>query len=209
MRLRPLLVIAAALIAMGAVIAWYSAHSPHRLPFAFPTPGHPCDGCHTVAHPQGDFTAATWDRLRSRSLTSPAMAAAGSCPVAAPAHGRAAHPVHADGFPIVAGVPWPIYLVADPDFGGPVLLRGKQLDGTGTLFFTDLGASTGRGRSIAPGLTGWEEYDARVPIQRAELGWSAAVQIFTAVPGCWAIQVDGAGFSETVAFVSSAVRTGG
>lgn len=90
-----------------------------------------------------------------------------------------------------------------------MLLRGRQLDGVSALFFTDLGASTKRGRPIAPGLVGWEEYDAQVPIHRIDFGWSSEILIYTKAPGCWAIQLDGAGFSEIVAFVSSAVRTGG
>jgi hypothetical protein len=79
--------------------------------------------------------------------------------------------------------------LADPTYRGPVLIRGKQLDGPHVLRFGEgphptaelqLPPGDGRAATTAPGWSNWPTY-TRV---RA--------------PGCYAYQVDGLDFSEII-----------
>jgi hypothetical protein len=73
--------------------------------------------------------------------------------------------------------------IVDPIYGGPVLIRGRQLDGPNELRF-DNGALPPRAIKILPA--------ARVRDRPS----------YTRVrgPGCYAYQVDGLGFSYVIIF---------
>jgi hypothetical protein len=77
---------------------------------------------------------------------------------------------------------------ADPSYLGPVLVRGRQIDGSGVLRFSQGGV-----------LSGPEELrlDAGgpAPIERA---WPSYTLVQTT--GCYAYQIDGTSFSTTVVF---------
>ncbi|MGH2531951.1 MAG: hypothetical protein ACRDJW_06545 [Thermomicrobiales bacterium] len=79
--------------------------------------------------------------------------------------------------------------IANPDYSGPMLVRGAQLDGSNELRFEngddpteELGLEGGGAVADAPGWRHWPSY-TRV---RA--------------PGCYAYQVDGQDFSEVIIF---------
>ena len=81
--------------------------------------------------------------------------------------------------------------IGRPEYQGEVLIRGHQLDGPNDLFFRrelnspinlELSLSQGNGGSN-PG--GWR-------------GWPSDMIVYA--PGCYAYQIDGAGFSEVVTF---------
>lgn len=88
------------------------------------------------------------------------------------------------------------------DYGGPLLLRGGRVDGAGPLRFQhylDAAGPTGSG----PGAHGFH----RLLYVRSGLQASApgAIQTYPAdiylrAPGCYAVQVDGEGFSEMLVF---------
>ncbi len=83
--------------------------------------------------------------------------------------------------------------IAAPSYGGPVLIRGVRLDGTGRVAF--LFVQSEQTASVTPELrfgaggptssTGWRE-------------WAAATLVPT--PGCYAYQMDGLTFSTIVVF---------
>jgi hypothetical protein len=82
--------------------------------------------------------------------------------------------------------------VSDASYSGPVLVRGGQLEGNHELRFED-GAS--------PGLELDLPVDAGASSPGEEPGWREWPS-FTRVEasGCYAFQVDGTGFTETVVF---------
>jgi hypothetical protein len=103
-----------------------------------------------------------------------------------------------------AGTGWPGMKViwrVDPDYVGPVLLRGARLDGPGQLRF---GSYTGMvGQGTPPGAS----FQAQA---YPELGYPAVDDRPSAVtypsdirvqsPGCYGLQVDGTNFSEVIIF---------
>ena len=79
--------------------------------------------------------------------------------------------------------------IASPSYEGPVLVRGRQLDGLHGLGFT------------GDGTTVWNELQLSPRAARGRAGWrswpsSARLQ----APGCYGIQVDGTDFSEVIVF---------
>jgi hypothetical protein len=72
---------------------------------------------------------------------------------------------------------------ADPSYHGPILIRGRRLDGDGTLAF---GGST-------PRVT-----DPQLPPASGNRSYTGATWVTT--PGCYAWQVDGTSFSTVIVF---------
>lgn len=82
--------------------------------------------------------------------------------------------------------------LSNPIYGGPLLIRARQLDGPNQVRFReDLDSpllaelelpTAGDGLANAPGWRSWIAY------------------IVLSAPGCYAYQVDGAGFSQTIGF---------
>jgi hypothetical protein len=99
-------------------------------------------------------------------------------------------PVYPDlGDPfIAAAAPAKVLWFARPSYQGPILIRGRQIDGSGLVTFgTGRGAQTSL-RLASPGAEatgtgGWRNWPSYT---------------FVAEPGCYAYQVDGDTFSETI-----------
>ena len=81
--------------------------------------------------------------------------------------------------------------VADPSYEGPVLIRGRQLGGSGAVGFGE-------------GHIPYDELQLNAPGSGAATprGSGREWPTFTRVmaPGCYAYQVDGTGFSEVIVF---------
>lgn len=80
--------------------------------------------------------------------------------------------------------------VIDPSYAGPVLIRGRQLDGPNLLRF-DNGKLPPREIRIQPS----QPVRARPSYTRVR------------APGCYAYQIDGLGFSKTIIFTARPVRS--
>jgi hypothetical protein len=85
--------------------------------------------------------------------------------------------------------------IADPAYDGPVLIRGRQLNGrhrvgfgNGIVPYSEMQVPPGTGDPQVDGWRGWGGY-ARFR-----------------VPGCYGIQVDGTDFSEVIVFKAVAIR---
>lgn len=155
----------------------------------------------------------TWAALRQRPLAVPSLTPGSPCPRA---EGRRVSPGFA--FALGAGPAYVTGFGADgvyayqtfdnvplgyrehfwltrPDYQGPVLIRGRQLDGPNALQFgagpgeraaeLRLGGPAGTAGTTSSDAPGWRYWET-----------------FTIAPspGCYAYQVDGAGFSETMIF---------
>ena len=85
----------------------------------------------------------------------------------------------------------PMMLVAPPAYAADMLARGRQMDGpTDVRFSQDAGADPLDYWQLFPGSaqdsnTGW-------------LAWDTYLEV--SGPGCYGLQIDGAGFSEVIVF---------
>jgi hypothetical protein len=162
--------------------------------------------------------ANVWERLH-RALHLPSVAVGAACPVSRVDHrvrwrrlhifgtsGTGRGPVYpALGTPPAGylvmtpdtqyGGPWygsKVFWYASPRYRGPVLIRGRQLDGDGVLGFNGR-ASPRRELHLHRGETvGW----AGRPLQAR--GISSTVRALQA--GCYGVQIDGTSFSRVVVF---------
>jgi hypothetical protein len=166
----------------------------------------------TAAHSDDPFA-----RLR-RPLHVPRIAAGARCPVSrlhtvSPAFGRALGPgpVYPIGFDTsstvsfeyppppgsqFAGSGWggqKILWVARPTYRGPILIRGRQLDGPNEVRF-DLGGGppllelafrAGVSKATSRGAEGWRQFPSHTRLRAA---------------GCYGYQVDGTTFSRVIVF---------
>ena len=93
------------------------------------------------------------------------------------------------------GGPWygvKVFWYALPRYRGPALVRGRQLDGSGTLGFNGKAVPhrelrIHRGESVS--------WPGRVPGSR---GLPSEVRVLQ--PGCYGVQIDGTSFSRVVVF---------
>lgn len=93
------------------------------------------------------------------------------------------------------GGPWrgqKVFWYVHPRYRGPVLIRGRRLDGPGRLRFDD-GRLPRAEIRIAPGETVY--WDGRPAGSR---GRPSAVRAQS--PGCYGVQIDGTSFSRIVVF---------
>ena len=89
----------------------------------------------------------------------------------------------------VIGCVW--ILVVDPSNGGPVLIRGGRLDGSGLLGF-ETGAEPPHQLLLDASAAGSAEWRSRASYTRLRS------------PGCYIYQVDGLNFTETIIFEAKA-----
>jgi hypothetical protein len=93
------------------------------------------------------------------------------------------------------GGPWygvKVFWYALPRYSGPVLLRGRQLDGTGTLGFNGKGVPRRELRIHRGDTVSWT---GQVVGSR---GIPSTVRVLQ--PGCYGVQLDGKTFSRVVVF---------
>lgn len=81
-----------------------------------------------------------------------------------------------------------------PRYSGPVLVRGGQIDGVNDVRFSSANPTSGVGFSLNPELqlTGMGDVPSGFGWRR----WNTYLE--TTVPGCYALQMDGASFSTIV-----------
>lgn len=92
----------------------------------------------------------------------------------------------------------------NPDYQGPVLIRGQQLGGNNPLRFNGgLGQVNSNPQGTEPILK-----DLHLNGQQAQNSSWASFVTFTRLqaPGCYGIQVDGQNFSEVIVFQASAAQ---
>lgn len=92
--------------------------------------------------------------------------------------------------------------VVSRHYGGPLLLRGARVDGSGTLRFAHYLGAAGR-PGYGPGSHGFPSLlYVRDGLHSAapHVTESIPSDIYVRRPGCYAIQVDGEGFSEVLVF---------
>jgi hypothetical protein len=160
-------------------------------------------------------TPTTLATLRQRSFHIPHLNAADSCPISRPrtlspafAPGLGDGPVYPVGFTkrsvlafeypppknsLFAGSEWggqKVLWVSNPNYDGPILIRGHQLDGANPVRF-------GQGRSTLLNELAFRRGEAD--------NWTGAWRNFPSYTrlragGCYAYQVDGAGFSDIIVF---------
>jgi hypothetical protein len=161
---------------------------PAGLPSPRPSPSAPP----TPAPPPAD-----WSTLTARPLALRHLAAGAPCPVSGrvdlqprvqdgkwPVYGFGNGPLYLSGqLSWYAGGQAAVFLV-DPSSTGPMLVRSARLDGTGDLVMTGPGAS---GSTVDMPVTALPPYWGT---------WEG--RLAAAAPGCYGLQVDGAGFTEQI-----------
>jgi hypothetical protein len=74
-------------------------------------------------------------------------------------------------------------ILVSPDYNGPVVVRGGQLNGpNGMAFHGQQGNGNISDSAVSPGQ--WRSWDG----------------VVSGPPGCYGLQADGAGFSEVIVF---------
>lgn len=176
-------------IAATIVFALIASHGGLHLPRVDSKPGMSGSG-------------ATVDRssLEGRPLSLQPLASGQACPVDKPVglrirtssgkwpnYGFGSGPVYLSGQTMFyTGSEQVIVLLTDPTYSGPALVRSSRLDGTGSLTFRELDASTGVNEvwlaktSSPPNWGAWES------------------MMSSSAPGCYGIQLDGSNFTEVV-----------
>lgn len=83
---------------------------------------------------------------------------------------------------------------------GPVLLRGGRIDGPGRLTFSGSPADfLEKGETVtSPGAAAWTFYEKVL-----DPGPEDALYVYPSTPGCYAIQVDGPTFEDTIVIIAT------
>jgi hypothetical protein len=166
--------------------------------------------------------ATTLTDLRQRPLHIEKLGAGESCPTARPRKlspafgpGLGDGPVYPLGFSergvlrfaypppknsLFAGSDWggqKVLWVSDPKYGGPILIRGQQLDGSNQVRF-------GQGSAAILQELAFRRHSAD--------NWSGGWRNFPSYtrlrsPGCYGYQVDGAGFTDIIVFRAAVWRS--
>jgi hypothetical protein len=154
---------------------------------------------------QGTCSGAVPSSLR-RPLQLPSLGAGGTCPVSAaaptvsyaglaigpgPVYAAQASPLALTSF---IGSAWDggsVTWVAAPGYTGPVLIRGGELGGSGSVGFGEGLAPEDELQLLTPSTKSTGE-----PAGARE--WSSFARVLSA--GCYAYQVDGTSFSEVIVF---------
>lgn len=149
-------------------------------------------------------------------MHTPELQASESCPVSHPrtvspdfAPGLGDGPVYPVGFAkgsvlefvypphkksLFAGSKWggqKVLWVSDPKYNGPILIRGRQLDGRHEVRFAHGGDLQPRAELVFEGgqtvdmTGGWSNFPSYTRLR---------------APGCYGYQVDGGGFSDVIVF---------
>lgn len=159
-------------------------------PFAQPTPS-----------PSPSIPNVDWSTLTSRPLVLPAMPAGGACPVS-PQQNIAVTTSNGKNGPNYGYGQWPAYvsgqinwfsagsqgvvILVNPEYQGPIIVRSKRLDGSGSLGISGEGTSL----TLAGGVIG-------IPVTSSPPYWGVwfGVMVPTAA-GCYGIQIDGNSWSS-------------
>lgn len=148
--------------------------------------------------------------LRQRPLRLPELSANGECPRSpwafglAIGEGPAYLPIGPDGVinlggPLAAEQEDGTYRFksswfVSPDYTGPLLIRGGQIDGSGTLRLASEGSSEVTDELLLPPAIEGQA-------TRDEAGWTSwPVTVVFPGPGCYAIQVDGVNVQQVIVF---------
>jgi hypothetical protein len=174
--------------------------SPAASPSA-PAPTVRVDAGGNVLPPVTD--EAMWKELAARSLQLPKVASGSECPITpttqlSSATGALAGsgPVYAAGNVIAYGArmsdgifPAKVLWVAAPDYPGPALIRGRQLDGPGGVFFSN-------SRNVTELRF---DLDTRVRAGASDQGWRYLPSTVNVEgPGCYGLQIDGPGWTSMI-----------
>jgi len=164
-----------------------------------------------------------WSHLEAKPLKFPAVAAGAACPTTPPqtinnqpAYGSGPAYVtvgitnvtlhYSDATSLDAGSPWNIAQVhwqVATNYTGPVLVRGKQLDGSHALGFNG-------GNNFQPSNPeGTEPVESELRLLAQSSGggqpYMAVSYVRVLTPGCYAVQFDGTSFGgEVVVFKAGA-----
>jgi hypothetical protein len=144
-----------------------------------------------------------WSELAARPLQLPIVTTGSECPITpttqlSSATGALAGsgPVYSVGNVIAYGArnsdgifPAKVLWVAAPDYPGPALIRGRQLDGPGGVFFSN-------SRKVTELRF---ELDTRVRAGASDQGWRYLPSTVNVEgPGCYGLQIDGPGWTTTI-----------
>jgi hypothetical protein len=144
-----------------------------------------------------------WKELAARPLRLASTAPGSDCAVTPTAQfpsGTGAlagtGPIYAVGNVIAYGsrlsdgiYPAKVLWVSGPDYFGPALIRGRQLDGSGGIFFSNSRRTTELRF----------ELDTRVRAGASDQGWRYLPSTVNVEgPGCYAFQIDGPGWTATI-----------
>jgi hypothetical protein len=180
--------------------------SPSPSPSA-PSPTVRVDAGGNVLPPVADEQI--WSELAARPLQLPIVAPGSECPITpttqlSSATGALAGsgPVYSVGNVIAYGArnsdgifPAKVLWVAAPDYPGPALIRGRQLDGPGGVFFSN-------SRKVSELRF---ELDTRVRAGASDQGWRYLPSTVNVEgPGCYGLQIDGPGWTTTITMRSLA-----
>ena len=145
----------------------------------------------------------TWSELAARPLQLPKLTPGSECPInpttqLSSATGALAGsgPVYSVGNVIAYGskmsdgiFPAKVLWVAAPNYPGPALIRGRQLDGPGGVFFSN-------SRKVSELRF---ELDTRVRAGASDQGWRYLPSTVNVEgPGCYGLQIDGPGWTTTI-----------
>jgi len=188
------------LVLLGAV-ALAACAAP---PASSPSPSSPAirvDAGGNVLPPVADEE--TWKALAARSIQLIQVPFGSECPITPttqlPSGTGAvagAGPVYAVGNVIAYGArmsdgifPAKVLWVAAPEYPGPALIRGRQLDGPGAVFFSN-------SRRVTELRF---ELDTRVRAGASDQGWRYLPSTVNVEgPGCYGLQIDGPGWTSTI-----------
>lgn len=162
-----------------------------------------------------------WSALAARPLQLPTVAAGASCPVTPgqTVSGAGGSPIYGKGPAYImvgitngllrydtapaldSGSPWGLAQIrweVGPTFTGPLLIRGSQLDGTHPFGFNG-------GAEFTPSnASGTEPVESALRLSVTQPGsnqwYRATGYARIRAPGCYAVQFDGASFSNVVVF---------
>src|SRR5437763_3041964 len=151
-----------------------------------------CRATHEAAGPIA--TATPEASVSPRPLNLPPVASGEPCPVspmkqfpAPPGHKLPGYGFGLGPFYLSGQIEWytgvSSLLLVSSSYTGPVVIRGRQLDGSNGIPFQD---QQGQGDiTIGPtGVSDWREWGA----------------ILSGPPGCYALQADGTSFTEVIVF---------
>lgn len=173
-----------------------------------------------VSNGGSDVAPAEWDALRARPLLLPTLAPGAVCPAAQGRSVQAGYgPAIGDGPVYIvgmgtdgvahAGAPtgtqraeaWGnlfTMLIIAPTYTGPVLARGKQLDGSHALLFNGGIDQAGGFTPAAPILLRQMRLEGGSAFGSPWATWLSYLRMQT--PGCYGVQFDGVNFHEVVIF---------
>ena len=189
------------LVLLVAAVALVTCSASPTVSASPPSPTVRLDPVGNVLPPVTDETM--WKALAARPVQLASVAPGSECPITpttqlSSATGAVAGsgPVYAVGNVISYGArtsdgifPAKVLWVAAPDYPGPALIRGRQLDGPGGLFFSN-------SRRVSELRF---ELDTRVRAGASDQGWRYLPSTVNVEgPGCYGFQIDGPGWTSTI-----------